>query len=82
MIELVDHFIVSLLTFMKPFFILKPSLLHLQMQIYCFDVDQFSSFEEAVKGKGKIRALSILFEVIIILRFNANSIFESHEIWT
>ncbi|XP_045432293.1 receptor-type tyrosine-protein phosphatase zeta isoform X2 [Pipistrellus kuhlii] len=35
----------------------------LEMQIYCFDVDQFSSFEEAVKGKGKIRALSILFEI-------------------
>ncbi|KAM9077567.1 receptor-type tyrosine-protein phosphatase zeta isoform 1-T1 [Megaptera novaeangliae] len=35
----------------------------LEMQIYCFDVDRFSSFEEAVKGKGKLRALSILFEV-------------------
>ncbi|XP_036086873.1 receptor-type tyrosine-protein phosphatase zeta isoform X4 [Rousettus aegyptiacus] len=35
----------------------------LEMQIYCFDVDRFSSFEEAVKGKGKLRALSILFEI-------------------
>ncbi|XP_038609215.1 receptor-type tyrosine-protein phosphatase zeta isoform X4 [Tachyglossus aculeatus] len=35
----------------------------LEMQIYCYDVDQFSSFEEAVKEKGKLRALSILFEV-------------------
>ncbi|XP_032726385.1 receptor-type tyrosine-protein phosphatase zeta isoform X2 [Lontra canadensis] len=35
----------------------------LEMQIYCFDEDRFSSFEEAVKGKGKLRALSILFEV-------------------
>ncbi|XP_021571106.1 receptor-type tyrosine-protein phosphatase zeta isoform X2 [Carlito syrichta] len=35
----------------------------LEMQIYCFDVNRFSSFEEAVKGKGKLRALSILFEV-------------------
>ncbi|XP_055464110.1 receptor-type tyrosine-protein phosphatase zeta isoform X5 [Psammomys obesus] len=35
----------------------------LEMQVYCFDVDRFSSFEEAVKGKGRLRALSILFEV-------------------
>ncbi|XP_017369378.1 receptor-type tyrosine-protein phosphatase zeta isoform X3 [Cebus imitator] len=35
----------------------------LEMQIYCFDADRFSSFEEAVRGKGKLRALSILFEV-------------------
>ncbi|XP_029780227.1 receptor-type tyrosine-protein phosphatase zeta isoform X4 [Suricata suricatta] len=35
----------------------------LEMQIYCFDADRFSSFEEAVKGKGKLRALSILFEI-------------------
>ncbi|XP_021093301.1 receptor-type tyrosine-protein phosphatase zeta isoform X4 [Heterocephalus glaber] len=35
----------------------------LEMQIYCFDMDRFSSFEEAIKGKGRLRALSILFEV-------------------
>ncbi|XP_076975040.1 receptor-type tyrosine-protein phosphatase zeta isoform X4 [Tamandua tetradactyla] len=35
----------------------------LEMQIYCFDADRFSSFEEVLKGKGKLRALSILFEV-------------------
>ncbi|KAM5255281.1 receptor-type tyrosine-protein phosphatase zeta isoform 4-T4 [Ctenodactylus gundi] len=35
----------------------------LEMQIYCFDEDRFSSFEEAVKGKGRIRALSVLFEI-------------------
>ncbi|NWR47085.1 PTPRZ phosphatase, partial [Regulus satrapa] len=35
----------------------------LEMQIYCFDADQFTDFEEAVKGRGKLRALSILFEI-------------------
>lgn len=44
------------------------------MQIYCFDADRFSSFEEAVKGKGKLRALSILFEVIVMHRFSTNLI--------
>nr|XP_009933500.1 PREDICTED: receptor-type tyrosine-protein phosphatase zeta [Opisthocomus hoazin] len=32
------------------------------MQIYCYDADQFTNFEEAIKGNGKLRALSILFE--------------------
>ncbi|XP_036037105.1 receptor-type tyrosine-protein phosphatase zeta isoform X6 [Onychomys torridus] len=35
----------------------------LEMQLYCFDADRFSSFEEAVKGKGRLRALSVLFEI-------------------
>ncbi|NWR14839.1 PTPRZ phosphatase, partial [Emberiza fucata] len=35
----------------------------LEMQIYCYDADQFTDFEEAVKGSGKLRALSILFEI-------------------
>ncbi|XP_063998081.1 receptor-type tyrosine-protein phosphatase zeta isoform X3 [Pogoniulus pusillus] len=35
----------------------------LEMQIYCYDADQFTDFEEAIKGNGKLRALSILFEI-------------------
>nr|XP_010302089.1 PREDICTED: receptor-type tyrosine-protein phosphatase zeta [Balearica regulorum gibbericeps] len=33
------------------------------MQIYCYDAEQFTDFEEAIKGNGKLRALSILFEI-------------------
>nr|XP_009685618.1 PREDICTED: receptor-type tyrosine-protein phosphatase zeta isoform X2 [Struthio camelus australis] len=35
----------------------------LEMQIYCYDADQFANFEEAIKGNGNLRALSILFEI-------------------
>ncbi|NXG59408.1 PTPRZ phosphatase, partial [Hemiprocne comata] len=35
----------------------------LEMQIYCYDADQFTNFEEAIKANGKLRALSILFEI-------------------
>ncbi|XP_074683695.1 receptor-type tyrosine-protein phosphatase zeta isoform X6 [Strix aluco] len=35
----------------------------LEMQIYCYDADQFTDFEEAIKGNGRLRALSILFEI-------------------
>lgn len=33
------------------------------MQIYCYDGDLFTDFKEAIKGNGKLRALSVLFEV-------------------
>ncbi|XP_021240493.1 receptor-type tyrosine-protein phosphatase zeta isoform X6 [Numida meleagris] len=35
----------------------------LEMQIYCYDADLFTDLEEAIKGNGKLRALSILFEI-------------------
>ncbi|KAM5206428.1 receptor-type tyrosine-protein phosphatase zeta isoform 2-T2 [Hipposideros larvatus] len=51
----------------------------LEMQIYCFNADQFSSFEDAVKGKGKLRALSILFEVGLEENLNYKAIIDGVE---
>ncbi|XP_014380756.1 receptor-type tyrosine-protein phosphatase zeta [Alligator sinensis] len=36
----------------------------LEMQIYCYNGDEFTNFEEAVKRSGKLRALSILFKIV------------------
>ncbi|XP_051474136.1 receptor-type tyrosine-protein phosphatase zeta isoform X6 [Apus apus] len=46
----------------------------LEMQIYCYDADQFTNFEEAIKGNGKLRALSILFEIGLEDNLNYNPI--------
>ncbi|XP_071589849.1 receptor-type tyrosine-protein phosphatase zeta isoform X5 [Heliangelus exortis] len=46
----------------------------LEMQIYCYDGDQFSNLEEAIKGNGKLRALSILFEIGLEDNLNYNPI--------
>ncbi|XP_062990141.1 receptor-type tyrosine-protein phosphatase zeta isoform X3 [Elgaria multicarinata webbii] len=35
----------------------------LEMQIYCYDSNQFPDIDKAIEGNGKLRALSILFEV-------------------
>ncbi|NXU52571.1 PTPRZ phosphatase, partial [Turnix velox] len=46
----------------------------LEMQIYCYDADQFTNFEEAIKGNGKLRALSVLFEIGLEDNLDYNSI--------
>ncbi|XP_032647592.1 receptor-type tyrosine-protein phosphatase zeta isoform X5 [Chelonoidis abingdonii] len=46
----------------------------LEMQIYCYDADQFTNFEEAIKGNGKLRALSILFEVSLEDNMDYNAV--------
>ncbi|XP_047416572.1 receptor-type tyrosine-protein phosphatase zeta isoform X4 [Sciurus carolinensis] len=51
----------------------------LEMQIYCFDADRFSSFDEAVKGKGRLRAVSVLFEVGIEENLDYKAIIEGAE---
>nr|XP_027782187.1 receptor-type tyrosine-protein phosphatase zeta isoform X3 [Marmota flaviventris] len=51
----------------------------LEMQIYCFDADRFSSFDEAVKGKGRLRAISVLFEVGIEENLDYKAIIEGAE---
>ncbi|XP_053572650.1 receptor-type tyrosine-protein phosphatase zeta isoform X2 [Bombina bombina] len=35
----------------------------LEMQIFCFNHNQFESLDEAINGKGKLKALSILFKI-------------------
>lgn len=35
----------------------------LEMQIYCYNVELFKSFDEAVQENGKIKALSVLYEI-------------------
>ncbi|XP_029471302.1 receptor-type tyrosine-protein phosphatase zeta isoform X1 [Rhinatrema bivittatum] len=35
----------------------------LEMQIFCYEAEQFKSFDDAVQGHGKLKALSILFEI-------------------
>uniref|UniRef100_A0A7N6AV48 protein-tyrosine-phosphatase n=1 Tax=Anabas testudineus TaxID=64144 RepID=A0A7N6AV48_ANATE len=36
----------------------------LEMQIYCYDPDEFQSLDEAVREGGRISAVAVLFEVI------------------
>nr|XP_014428856.1 receptor-type tyrosine-protein phosphatase zeta isoform X2 [Pelodiscus sinensis] len=48
----------------------------LEMQIYCYDAAQFTNFEEAIKGNGKLRALSILFELGLEDNMDYNAIIE------
>ncbi|XP_051886127.1 receptor-type tyrosine-protein phosphatase zeta isoform X4 [Pristis pectinata] len=35
----------------------------LEMQIFCFESDLFESFDDAVQGQGRLKALSVLFEI-------------------
>lgn len=39
---------------------------HSQMQIYCYEENEFESIDDALRGNGRITALSILFEVSLL----------------
>nr|XP_056701773.1 receptor-type tyrosine-protein phosphatase zeta isoform X1 [Euleptes europaea] len=48
----------------------------LEMQIYCYDANQFADIDKAMEGNGKIRALSVLFEVGLEDNMDYNSIID------
>ncbi|XP_061496110.1 receptor-type tyrosine-protein phosphatase zeta isoform X7 [Rhineura floridana] len=48
----------------------------LEMQIYCYDSNQFVDIDKAIEGNGKLRALSILFEVGLEDNQDYNSIID------
>ncbi|XP_060100813.1 receptor-type tyrosine-protein phosphatase zeta isoform X5 [Heteronotia binoei] len=48
----------------------------LEMQIYCYDANQFADIDKAIEGNGKIRALSVLFEVGLEDNMDYNSIID------
>ncbi|KAM6436595.1 receptor-type tyrosine-protein phosphatase zeta isoform 1-T1 [Liasis olivaceus] len=48
----------------------------LEMQIYCYDSNEFSDVDKAIEGHGKLRTLSVLFEVGLEDNIDYNSIIE------
>ncbi|XP_034982875.2 receptor-type tyrosine-protein phosphatase zeta isoform X5 [Zootoca vivipara] len=48
----------------------------LEMQIYCYDSNQFVDLDKAIEGNGKLRAFSILFEVGLEDNTDYNSIID------
>ncbi|ETE72276.1 Receptor-type tyrosine-protein phosphatase zeta, partial [Ophiophagus hannah] len=48
----------------------------LEMQIYCYDSNEFSDIDKAIEGNGRLRTLSVLFEVGLEDNIDYNSIIE------
>lgn len=47
----------------------------MQMQIYCYEENEFDSIDDALRGNGRIMAMAVLFEVSLCFSVYQHSFF-------